>query len=151
MKNNLIIREAHKDDINMLIELLRELFSIEEDFVFDNGKQKRGLEMMLEDRNNRRIFAADLDGKVVGMISGQILVSTAEGAASVLVEDVVVDRVYRERGIGKELLLNIQNWAILKGAKRMQLLADKHNTSAIDFYRHFKLDNTNLICLVKKI
>jgi ribosomal protein S18 acetylase RimI-like enzyme len=151
LKNNLIIREAHKDDINMLIELLRELFSIEEDFVFDNGKQKRGLEMMLEDRNNRRIFAADLDGKVVGMISGQILVSTAEGAASVLVEDVVVDRVYRERGIGKELLLNIQNWAILKGAKRMQLLADKHNTSAIDFYRHFKLDNTNLICLVKKI
>lgn len=151
MKNNLIIREAHKDDINMLIELLRELFSIEEDFVFDNGKQKRGLEMMLEDRNNRRIFAADLDGKVVGMISGQILVSTAEGAASVLVEDVVVDRVYRERGIGKELLLNIQNWAILKGAKRMQLLADKHNTSAIDFYRHFKFDNTNLICLVKKM
>ncbi|MCI1716402.1 GNAT family N-acetyltransferase [Clostridium sp.] len=101
MKNNLIIREAHKDDINMLIELLRELFLIEDNFVFDNGKQKQGLEMMLEDSNNRRIFVADLDGRVVGMISGQILISTAERAAYVLVEDVVVNRVYRRQGYWK--------------------------------------------------
>ncbi|MCH3963135.1 MAG: GNAT family N-acetyltransferase [Clostridium sp.] len=101
LKNNLIIREAHKDDINMLIELLRELFLIEDNFVFDNGKQKQGLEMMLEDSNNRRIFVADLDGRVVGMISGQILISTAERAAYVLVEDVVVNRVYRRQGYWK--------------------------------------------------
>ncbi|WP_446899003.1 GNAT family N-acetyltransferase [Clostridium sp. LBM24168] len=135
-----------------MIELLRELFLIEENFVFDNGKQKQGLEMMLEDLNNRRIFVADLDGRVVGMISGQILISTAERAASVLVEDVVVNRVFIQgKVIGRELLLNIQNWAILKKAKRMQLLADKHNTHAVEFYRYFKFDNTKLICLLKKI
>ncbi|WP_366843463.1 hypothetical protein [Clostridium sp.] len=39
----------------------------------------------------------------------------------------------------------------MKKAKRIQLLADKYNTQAIEFYRHFKFDNTKLICLVKKI
>mgnify|MGYP000853070447 CR=1 FL=1 len=84
------------------------------------------------------------------MVSGQILISTAEGGISVLVEDLVVKEVYRKRSIGKELLFKIERWAALKKAKRLQLLAESDNCPALNFYRHLNWKDTALICLNKK-
>lgn len=150
MNKNFSVRVAENTDIEVLIELLRQLFSIEEDFVFDAGKQRAGLELMMRDCNSRRIFVAEAENKVIGMISGQTLVSTAEGGLSVLVEDVVVDEKYRRAGIGKALLKRLDSWAAEKGAKRMQLLADLGNNKALDFYRSLNWAGTKLICLQKK-
>ncbi|GIM30017.1 N-acetyltransferase [Clostridium polyendosporum] len=150
MKTDFTIRNAQHSDIQMLIELLRALFSIEEDFVFDEEKQRQGLEMMLEDQKNRCIFIAEFEQQVVGMISGQTLVSTAEGGISVLVEDVVIDQNYRRQGIGRELISVIESWAFQKGARRLQLLADINNSSALAFYKQLNWSNTRLMCLQKK-
>jgi hypothetical protein len=57
MKMDLTIRRADQDDIEMMTQLLKVLFSIEEDFIFNEEKQRRGLEIMLEDRENRCIYS----------------------------------------------------------------------------------------------
>ncbi|MBC2581827.1 GNAT family N-acetyltransferase [Clostridium sp. DJ247] len=150
MKASFTIRKAQHNDIEMLVELLKVLFSIEEDFVFDEEKQRRGLRMMLQDQDNRCIFVAEFEQHIVGMTSGQILVSTAEGGISVLVEDVVIDENYRKQGIGRELLSAMESWAVEKGAKRLQLLADINNSSALVFYKKLNWSNTRLTCLQKK-
>ncbi len=46
----------------MMTQLLKVLFSIEEDFIFNEEKQKRGLQIMLEDHKNRCVFIAEYNG-----------------------------------------------------------------------------------------
>lgn len=150
MASNYIIRRADHTDISSLIDLLRTLFSIETDFSVDESKQRIGLEMMLNDYNNCCIMVADINQQVVGMCTAQMLASTAEGGVVALIEDLVVDNGYRGKGIGKDLLLSIESWAAEKGAKRLQLLADRNNTPALAFYQKMSWSHTQLICLHKK-
>lgn len=150
MKIPFSIRNAEHRDIGRLAELLEVLFSIEEDFAFNEENQRLGLEMMLKDNENRCIFVAEFQNQVIGMISGQTLISTAEGGISVLVEDVVIDENFRRQGIGRELLKEMEQWAIEKGARRLQLLADINNSSALTFYKKLSWEKTSLMCLQKK-
>lgn len=151
MDSNLIIRKALSTDIDFLVELLRLLFAIETDFSFDRKRQRRGLEMMLQEETFRCMLVAELDQKVVGMCSAQLLVSTAEGGFKALIEDVVVDKDYRGQGIGKQLLTSIAQWAAGRGATRLDLLADRGNGPALAFYKNLNWAFTELICLQKKL
>ncbi len=140
------IRPAEPADLDSLISLLAVLFSIEQDFVFDESRQRRGLAMMLENER-ARVLIAEAEGQVVGMCTGQFLVSTAEGGLSLLVEDVVVDEQWRGRGIGRLLMAAISDWARANKVSRLQLLADRNNVPALDFYRILGWQTTELICL----
>jgi ribosomal protein S18 acetylase RimI-like enzyme len=150
MESNYIFRRANINDIPSLIVLLGILFSIETDFTIDESKQRSGLKMMLDDNTNRCIMVAEINQRVVGMCSAQMLVSTAEGGLVALIEDLVIDKEHRGQGIGKILLLSVENWAVEKGSKRLQLLADRNNTPALDFYKAMNWNYTQLVCLRKK-
>ena len=145
-----IIRKAEASDINQMVELLKELFSIEKDFTFNKAAQSQGLFMMLDDNEKRCIMIAALEKQVIGMCSAQLLVSTAEGGMVALIEDMVVAKSYQRQGIGKRLLLSVEEWAYKKKAKRIQLLADKNNINALEFYKKQKWAATQLICLRKR-
>ncbi len=145
-----VIRKATPPDISSMIKLLKILFSIETDFTFDEVIQQRGLEMMLDDLNNRCIMVAELNQQLVGMCTTQLLVSTAEGGIVALIEDLVVKEKYRCQGLGKELLSAIEGWALAQGVRRLQLLTDRNNTLALNFYKRMSWKNTQLICLHKK-
>lgn len=143
------IRPAINADIDTLIHLLKVLFSVEEDFIFNETLQRQGLELML---NNERgcVLAAEMNGYVIGMCSGQITISTAEGGPALLVEDVIVQEEYRGQGIGRRLMKEIAEWGKTKGALRHQLLADRNNTSALEFYKRLGWQITELTCLRKQ-
>lgn len=151
MNQNVIIRRAKIDDIDVLVELLTSLFTIETDFLIDTQKQQKGLFLMLEQTDKCCIMVAEYHKKVVGMCTGQLLVSTAEGGLKVMVEDVVVAKEKRGLGIGSALLSEIQKWAINCSASRMDLLADKRNYSALNFYNYQKWKHTELIALQKHL
>jgi len=146
----IVIRKAVPADIKQMIGLLEELFSIEEDFIFNEAAQRHGLAMMLNDNQNRCIMVAASGKQVMGMCTAQLLVSTAKGGMAALIEDMVVAKSYQGKGMGRKLLLSIEKWAIEKGAKRMQLLADRNNVNALNFYKKQKWSATQLICLRKK-
>ncbi|MDD3813509.1 MAG: GNAT family N-acetyltransferase [Desulfocapsaceae bacterium] len=140
------IRNAEPADLDSLIYLLAALFAIEEDFIFDESRQRRGLTLML---GNERgcVLVAEAGGQVVGMCSGQLLISTAEGGLSLLVEDVVVHERWRGLGVGRQLIEAISDWARANKVSRLQLLADRNNIPALDFYRSLGWQTTELICL----
>lgn len=150
MTTEYTIRKADTEDIDGLTGLLKQLFAIEQDFIFDEIKQKRGLQLMLEAPESCCIMAAEINGRVIGMCSAQLLISTAEGGIAALVEDMVVSMEYRGRGIGSKLLSAVEDWAIRQGATRLELLADHGNTPALEFYEKKAWYQTRLICLHKK-
>jgi ribosomal protein S18 acetylase RimI-like enzyme len=149
MLNNIVIRSATMNDIDSMAKLLEQLFFIEEDFKVDYEKQKEGLERLLEYPQNSKILIAELDGLIVGMLTAQICISTAEGAKSAILEDMVVDIAFRRMGIGKSLMKKMEEWVIENNIKRLQLLADKNNSIALKYYQELNWKITQLICLRK--
>jgi GNAT superfamily N-acetyltransferase len=146
-----IIRPARHSDLDTLVGLLAALFSLEADFTPDKEGQRRGLALMLDGCGKHRcLLVAEEAGEVVAMAAIQTLVSTAEGGPVGLVEDVVVAEARRGRGIGQALLKALDDWARQHGLTRLQLLADRHNRPAIDFYTKAGWQPTQLICLRRK-
>jgi GNAT superfamily N-acetyltransferase len=141
---------AQTSDIDALVGLLNVLFSIEQDFTPNEAAQRRGLELLLANPEHGQIFVArhPVEG-VVGMVSAQLVISTAIGAPSAWIEDMVVREPFRGRGVGKLLLDQVREWAVPKGAGRIQLLADADNTPALDFYRHLDWQPTRLFAWKK--
>lgn len=148
MDSKVVIRKGRLSDVPKLVELLKDLFSIEEDFHFDQKKQETGLKMLLEsDPDYKILLVAVSKGKVIGMCSAQSLISTAEGAKSAMIEDMVIDGSMRGKGVGKLIMNEIVSWAEKIGATRLQLLTDKNNSRAISFYKKNNWEDTQLICL----
>lgn len=141
---------AAPSDIDALVGLLNILFSIEQDFSPNEAAQRRGLELLLANPERGQIFVArHPDEGVVGMVSAQLVVSTAIGAPSAWIEDMVVQRQFRGQGTGKLLLGKVREWALSKGAGRVQLLADADNAPALDFYQHLDWQPTRLFAWKK--
>lgn len=145
------IRNARPEDIGAMVALLEQLFAIETDFTIDAERHRRGLALMIDGCGKHRcVKAAETEGAVVGMGTAQLLVSTAEGGPVALVEDIIVDPRWRGQGIGRQLVDALEAWAWTHGATRLQLLADRTNFSALDFYDHIGWRPTRMICLRRK-
>jgi ribosomal protein S18 acetylase RimI-like enzyme len=148
---NITIRKATFLDIEAMTSLLYQLFSIEEAFTFNEIKQKRGLELLINSRKSAIVLIAGLDGKVIGMLTAQIFISTAEGKKAALLEDMVIDKKYRQMGIGKKLMEALGKWAMDQKISRLQLLADITNSPALSYYDKLGWKQTKMICLRKYI
>ncbi len=149
-KNAYWVRPATHEDIRSMAQLLEELFAVETRFTVDVQKQCCGLEMLL-DSSQAGIWVAERSGRVVGMVSMQLTVSSAEGALSGWLEDLVVSSAFRRRGLGKALLKSAVSWARRRGVTRIQLLADGRNVPALIFYRKQEWLQTNMIALCQPV
>ncbi|MBU0681246.1 MAG: GNAT family N-acetyltransferase [Proteobacteria bacterium] len=144
------IRQARFTDIDELVDLLRLLFTIEADFEFDAPRQRRGLAMMLA-LQGAVILIAETENRVIGMCTGQLTISTAEGGLALLVEDVAVVEAWQGQGVGRKLLKALEKWARTRNVERIQLLADRNNQTALEFYNKLGWQSTELICLRKRL
>jgi GNAT superfamily N-acetyltransferase len=142
--NGVTIAPACATDIPELIDLLAVLFSIEQDFSPDPDRQRRGLAALLASPTGHIAIARDRSSRAVGMATAQLVISTAEGAPSAWIEDVVVREDWRGQGLGRALLDAVLDWARKQGAVRAQLLADLDNTPALAFYDRIGWQPTRL-------
>jgi ribosomal protein S18 acetylase RimI-like enzyme len=150
--HDIIVRYATLADLDDLVELLRDLFSIEADFTFHETTQRRGLKLMLDGGPNHQcVLVAEAEGQVVGMCSAQTRISTAAGKTVAVVEDVVVSKKWRGKGIGHRLMKEIEKWGRIRRIKHFQLLADRNNARGITFYQKQKWVVTQLVCLTKRV
>ncbi|MFZ9642298.1 MAG: GNAT family N-acetyltransferase [Candidatus Methylopumilus sp.] len=139
------INDAQLEDIPALVELLAVLFSIEADFKPDTAKQIQGLQLLINNPASAVMkVARDQHGSVVGMVSAQLVISTAQGAPSAWVEDMIIAQAHRGVGLGRALLDATLAWAKQKGASRAQLLVDIENEPALGYYQHLGWQSTQL-------
>jgi ribosomal protein S18 acetylase RimI-like enzyme len=141
----LCIRLATRDDIPALADLLGELFAQEHEFSADRTVQVRGLSMLFDLGDAVRILVADEAGRPVCMGVLHYAVSTALGEKVAALEDVIVTRPARGRGIGKQLMAAIIERARADGAQRITLLTDHDNGAAQSFYAAFGFERSSMV------
>ncbi|KZK74504.1 MAG: GCN5 family acetyltransferase [Pelodictyon luteolum] len=129
------IRSAAEGDIEACTRLLEILFSEETEFSPDPLRQQNGLRMIIARPDSGRVFVAEIEREIVGMVLLLTTVSTFQGKKVALLEDMVVEPRWRRKGIGALLLDHAIEAAALEGLGRITLLTDKCNTEAQAFYR----------------
>jgi GNAT superfamily N-acetyltransferase len=141
------LRAAAESDLDAMTQLVGRLFALEPDFAFDPAKVRHALALLLTREEAAALWVAEQAGRVIGMCTAQIVLSTAEGGPVAWVEDVVVSPDQRGRGIGRLLLDAVTTWAKRRGITRLQLLADHENEAALGFYRRLDWQTTRMLCL----
>jgi GNAT superfamily N-acetyltransferase len=129
------IRSAEERDIVACTRLLEILFSQEAEFSPDPLCQQNGLRMIIGRPESGRVFVAEIEREIVGMVLLLTTVSTFQGKKVALLEDMVVEPRWRRKGIGALLLDHAIEAATLEGLGRITLLTDESNTEAQAFYR----------------
>lgn len=132
-------------DLNELIRLLNVLFTQDLEFVPDREKQKRGLEKIMDNKEIGEILVMKVNDKIIGMVSLLYSISTALGGKVAIVEDMVIDKDYRNQGFGKELFNEAIRFSKERDCLRLTLLTDFNNHIAIDFYKSFGFKTSEMI------
>jgi ribosomal protein S18 acetylase RimI-like enzyme len=132
---NLAFRTAKLEDIDILCELLFELFSQEVEFTPNKEVQQKALKTIIVDENIGDIYVATINEKVVAMVNILYTISTALGNQVAIFEDFIVDKSYRNQGIGENLIDFVFEDLKAKNFSRITLLTDNDNLKAHKFYK----------------
>ena len=132
---NLAFRTAKLKDIDILCELLFELFSQEVEFTPNKEVQQKALKTIIVDENIGDIYVATINEKVVAMVNILYTISTALGNQVAIFEDFIVDKSYRNQGIGENLIDFVFEDLKAKNFSRITLLTDNDNLKAHKFYK----------------
>ncbi|MDX8380628.1 MAG: GNAT family N-acetyltransferase [Ghiorsea sp.] len=144
LSRDVVARDANTDDLPALIGLLAELFNLESDFLVNVRKQRQGLANMME-LDGATVLVAITRNEIIGMCTLQPLISTAEGGTVGIVEDLIVTEKWRSKGVGSILLEKVEKRALQFGMSRLQVLMDKDNNTAKQFYLKSEWSTTQMV------
>ena len=133
--SDLRIEPATLEDLPLMAELLADLFEWEPEFTVDQGKQMRGLRLILEQPSRGRIFVLRNNTRIIGMMNLLFTISTAEGGFVLLLEDLVIHADHRGQGRGSRLLAHAIKFAREKQFLRITLLTHRNDDRVLAFYR----------------
>ena len=135
----MVIRLAGKGDFSEVLNLLKEL---NPDDPSNPNDQKQVFEKILR-LPHLELIVAEFDGRVAGTCYLNVIPNLTRGAKPyAILENVVVTREFRGRGIGREML----GWALKRawecGCYKVMLQTGSHRESTHRFYRNcgFKSD-----------
>lgn len=125
-----IIRRAQEKDATEIIELLSELIDLDNDSEF--LLKQIGL---LNFDSDYYIVVADMRGHVVGIALGILCQNICKSLSPFMViENVVVAPAYRRQGIGREIMLHLEDWAIKNKCGYISLVSQNKRKEAHRFY-----------------
>ncbi len=129
-----IIRRGEQRDMSSVLKLVTELAVFE--------KEPNAVKIIVDDllsngfRENPAFytFVAEHEGVIIGMALYYNRFSTWEGP-SMHLEDLIVTKAFRGKGIGKTLYDKVLEDALENGIKRVEWVVLDWNTPAIEFYK----------------
>jgi ribosomal protein S18 acetylase RimI-like enzyme len=132
------IRSARPEDLPALVELLPQLREGATPGVTwepaDDRTATGVWEQILSDPR-RAFLVAELDDRVVGTADLVIVPNLTHAARPIAyVENVVVDKGLRGRGIGRALMAACETRAVEAGCYKLQLLSNRYRDDAHRFY-----------------
>ncbi|HLV02208.1 MAG TPA: GNAT family N-acetyltransferase [Acidobacteriota bacterium] len=140
---NLVLRQAQRSDIGVILELIHELAEYErlQDKVVaaDSCLEEAifGAERFVE------VILAELEGVVAGFALFFPNFSTFLGRPGIHLEDLFVREPFRGQGIGRSLLTAVAHLAVERSCGRLEWAVLDWNETAMGFYRRFNAQPLN--------
>jgi len=135
MNDGLDIARACPGDVDMLLELVRELAEFER-LSHEVVATPAQLEAALFGAHaNVEAVLARVEGEVVGFALWFHNFSTFVGRRGLYLEDLYIRPAHRGRGYGQALLRHLAAIAVERGCGRMEWAVLDWNQRAVDFYR----------------
>ena len=130
---DILIREAHEQDVARILELYREA-GIEAETGFTPQEARVHMALFLR-YPSFRVFVAEVQGEVVGTYELLIMDNLAKrGRRSGVVEDIAVSPRLQGRGMGRAMMLHAQEQCRQAGCYKLVLSSGLKRTGAHDFY-----------------
>jgi ribosomal protein S18 acetylase RimI-like enzyme len=126
-KTNITIRPLRPSDIADIMQLHREL-GWNPAFRADGSTLKQRLEALITEEN-ALLLVAELQGKVVGYIHGEIVTYLLFAGREMLVSELFVMENVRGHGVGKALLGAIESEAVKHKCFRISVLNSRERES----------------------
>jgi ribosomal protein S18 acetylase RimI-like enzyme len=135
----MLIREAEKKDYAAIMALYRQLNP--DDPAADESKAKPVFENIIISGSNL-LLVAETDNTVVSSCYLNIIPNLTRNARPyAVIENVITDLNYRNRGIGKAIMQYAINWAWEAGCYKVMLLTGRKEESTLRFYRSCGLES----------
>lgn len=114
--------------------------------IFRHTENVYPLEYFMEDIEENRICVARQENLVIGYVLFHIWQTNSEGSvpSKVLdIDDIAIDKSYRHRGIGKQIMQDLKEMAKEQDCSDIQLSVYPQNEAAIRFYEQcgFRIRN----------
>ena len=131
---DLKLRNAKRTDMSSVLQLIKELALFEKEPEAVEISEKTLIEDGFGENPSFQVFVAELDHKIVGMALFYQRYSTWKGR-SLHLEDLIVQKKHRGKGIGNALYTKVLNYAYDRGFKRVAWEVLDWNKVAIDYYK----------------
>lgn len=132
------IREAKREDMPAVLELIKELAEYEnaadEVEIHLDDLVKEGFE-----EKNFKCFVAEVKGRIEGMALVYFRFSTWKGR-TVHLEDLIVRKKMRGTGLGGALYNQVVKYAYENNVRRVEWVVSEGNRNAIEFYENTGAD-----------
>ena len=132
---DLYIRHATREDIPVLLSMIRELAEFEELLHIMQATEAELAEELFGGPRVAEALLAELAGEVVGFAVFFHNFSTFMGRKGLYLEDLYVRPHARRRGVGRALITFVAKIAVERRCGRFEWSVLDWNTRAIDFYR----------------
>jgi PhnO protein len=140
MKTEITIRPAKNHDARKIFNFICEL----EEHLFDQQEFEINYRICLSDNNNIYLVAADKENTAIGYISchGQILLH--EGGMAYEIQELFVEKPYRNKGVGKMLLRGLEEYLNKRDHRLLEVATNKKRSETIKFYLNNSFQDTHL-------
>jgi len=140
--DKVVIRKAKEDDLKDIQELSQQLFIHDQEFIpyLDMNWSYEGIGVnYFKDKISGKTgvcFIADVDGKIVGYLTGGLVKSDSWRTIVKMTEldSMIVADKFRGQKIGKILFEQFMKWSKSIKAERIKVRASAGNFNAIKFY-----------------
>lgn len=132
----MIVREAGKEDIEALADLMTELG-------YPTSTQEMGRRFAeISADPSYDTLVAEQDGKVLGMVGLHVESFYEKDGPNARIMAFVVGSEHRDRGVGRALISAAEDRAKQRGAKDIMLTTHKRRAGAHEFYRRMGYEAT---------
>jgi ribosomal protein S18 acetylase RimI-like enzyme len=132
---DILIREARESDLltigNLILELIEAMGNTEGIDIKLIAENYRNL---LSEANSY-ILIAEIKGDIVGFVNLTTRKTILHSGLSGLIDELIVAKSYRGKGIGKQLLSSAIKKSRQLGCCEVEVSTEKANTKAREFYR----------------
>ncbi|MBN1698090.1 MAG: GNAT family N-acetyltransferase [Spirochaetales bacterium] len=145
--DKVFIREMCAGDIegvHRLMEQLDSIFDSHHDISFDTIKRTFA---EMEEKNDIYVnYIAEVDNAIMGFISAVVYKTFFHKSGTLLINELVIDRESRGKGIGEKLLQTVIGIARDRGLNEVEVSTSFDNKRAIVFYRKHGLIDESIVC-----